>query len=57
MVVVPFQVYEITRSTLAVGLVGLAELMPVFVFPIVGGGSPMPSSAAVSRSRRTRSSP
>jgi MFS family permease len=37
MVVVPFQVYEITRSTLAVGLVGLAELIPVFVFPIVGG--------------------
>lgn len=37
MVVVPFQVYEITGSTLAVGLVGLAELVPVFVFPIVGG--------------------
>ena len=37
MVVVPFQVYEITGSTLAVGLVGLAELIPVFVFPIVGG--------------------
>ncbi|HEX7247735.1 MAG TPA: MFS transporter [Actinomycetota bacterium] len=37
MVVVPFQVYEITGSTLAVGLIGLAELVPVFVFPIVGG--------------------
>ena len=37
MVVEPFQVYEITGSTLAVGLVGLAELVPVFVFPIVGG--------------------
>ena len=37
MVVVPFQVYEITGSTLAVGLLGLVELMPVFVFPIVGG--------------------
>lgn len=37
MVVVPFQVYEISGSTLAVGLIGLAELVPVFVFPIVGG--------------------
>lgn len=36
-VVVPFQVYEITGSTLAVGLIGLVELVPVFVFPIVGG--------------------
>ena len=36
-VVVPFQVYEITRSTLAVGLFGLCQLIPVFVFPIVGG--------------------
>ena len=25
------------RSTLAVGLLGLCELVPVFVFPIVGG--------------------
>ncbi len=37
MVVVPFQVYEITGSTLAVGLLGLVELAPVFVFPIIGG--------------------
>ncbi|MGZ8579574.1 MAG: MFS transporter [Actinomycetota bacterium] len=36
-VVVPFQVYAITGSTLAVGLLGLAALVPVFVFPIVGG--------------------
>ena len=36
-VVIPFQVYEITGSTLAVGLIGLVELVPVFVFPIVGG--------------------
>jgi MFS family permease len=36
-VVVPFQVFEITGSTLAVGLIGLAELVPVLVFPIVGG--------------------
>jgi len=36
-VVVPFQVYAITGSPLAVGLLGLAQLVPVFVFPIVGG--------------------
>ena len=35
--VVPFQVYQLTHSTLAVGLLGLCELVPVFVFPIVGG--------------------
>ncbi|MEP7060605.1 MAG: MFS transporter [Actinomycetota bacterium] len=37
MVVVPFQVYSLTGSTLAVGMLGLCELVPVFVFPIVGG--------------------
>jgi MFS family permease len=36
-VVVPFQVFQITGSTLAVGLIGLVQLVPVFVFPIVGG--------------------
>ena len=36
-VVVPFQVYFITHSTLAVGLLGLAQLVPVLVFPIIGG--------------------
>src|SRR5204863_3176660 len=36
-VAVPFQVYVITHSTLAVGLLGLCQLVPVFVFPIVGG--------------------
>jgi MFS family permease len=36
-VVVAFQVYDLTGSTLAVGLLGLAELIPVFVFPILGG--------------------
>ncbi len=35
--VVPFQVYALTHSTLAVGMLGLCELVPVFVFPIVGG--------------------
>jgi MFS family permease len=37
MVVVAFQVYDITRSPLAVGMLGFAELIPVFVFPILGG--------------------
>jgi MFS family permease len=36
-VVVPYQVFEITHSTLAVGLLGLVQLVPVFVAPIVGG--------------------
>ena len=35
--VVPFQVFQITHSTLAVGLLGLCALIPVFVFPIIGG--------------------
>ena len=38
-VAVPFMVYDITKSTLAVGLLGLCELVPVFVFPIVGGAA------------------
>jgi MFS family permease len=36
-VAIPFQVFQLTGSTLAVGLLGLAALVPVFVFPIVGG--------------------
>jgi MFS family permease len=36
-VAVPFQVFQITHSSLAVGLLGLAALIPVFVFPIIGG--------------------
>jgi MFS family permease len=36
-VVVPFQVYLITGSVFAVGLLGVAQLIPVLVFPIVGG--------------------
>jgi MFS family permease len=36
-VVLPFHVYQLTNSTLAVGMLGLAQLIPVFVFPIVGG--------------------
>jgi MFS family permease len=36
-VAVPFQVYSITHSTLAVGLLGLCTLVPVLVSPILGG--------------------
>lgn len=38
-VVVPYQVYRITGSTFAVGMLGLVTLIPVFVFPIVGGAA------------------
>jgi len=36
-VAVPLQVYEITRSSLLVGLVGLAGLVPLVVFGLYGG--------------------
>ena len=36
-VAMPFQIYAITGSTLAVGLIGLCELVPLLVLPIVGG--------------------
>ena len=36
-VAVPFQVYELTGSSLAVGLLGAAELAPILVLALVGG--------------------
>ncbi len=36
-VAVPFQAYEITGSSLAVGLLGVAEFVPVLVLALVGG--------------------
>jgi len=36
-VAVPFQVYELTGSSLAVGLLGLAEFAPILVLALVGG--------------------
>src|SRR5438046_5376874 len=36
-VAVPYQVYQITRSPLAVGLLALCQLGPIMVLPIVGG--------------------
>lgn len=37
LVAIPFQIYELTGSTLAVGLVGLAELVPLLTFALLGG--------------------
>jgi MFS family permease len=36
-VAVPFQVYQLTGSTLAVGLLGLAQLVPLLLVSVVGG--------------------
>lgn len=36
-VAVPFQVYELTGSTLLVGLLGLAQLIPLLATSVVGG--------------------
>ena len=36
-VALPFQVYDLTGSSLAVGLLGLAQLGPLLVFSLVGG--------------------
>ena len=43
-VAIPFQVYELTGSSLMVGLVSLAELVPLLVMPFVGGRSRMLAS-------------
>ncbi len=36
-VAIPFQVWRLTHSTLAVGLLGLCDLVPLLVTPILGG--------------------
>ncbi len=36
LVALPFQVFLLTRSSLAVGLIGLVELLPLMVFSILG---------------------
>jgi MFS family permease len=36
-VAVPYQVYELTHSPLAVGLLGLVELIPVLALSLIGG--------------------
>lgn len=37
LVAIPFQVYEITGSTLAVGLLGAVELVPILFLALIGG--------------------
>jgi MFS family permease len=37
MVAIPFQVYELTHSTLLVGLLAIAALVPLLVVPLIGG--------------------
>ncbi|HEV3473295.1 MAG TPA: MFS transporter [Actinomycetota bacterium] len=37
MVAVAWQVFELTGSTVAVGLVGLAEVIPLIIFSMIGG--------------------
>jgi MFS family permease len=46
-VAVPYQVYELTRSPLLVGLLGVAELLPVLALSMFGG------AIADARDRRT----
>ncbi len=36
-VAIPFQIYRLTGSNVAVGLVGLVELVPLVVFGLYGG--------------------
>lgn len=37
LVALPYQVYELTHSTLVVGLLGIAELLPLLVTAFIGG--------------------
>jgi MFS family permease len=37
MVALPYQCYQLTRSTLAVGLLGLAQIVPIVVLALVSG--------------------
>jgi MFS family permease len=36
-VALPYQVYQLTRSPLAVGLIGLAQVLPLVLFSLLGG--------------------
>ena len=49
-VAIPFQAYELTRSSLVVGLVSLAELAPILLMSFVGGAL----ADAVDRRRMVR---
>src|SRR4030088_2438922 len=46
-VAIPFQVFQLTHSTFALGLVGLVQLVPVLAFAFLGG------ALADARDRRT----
>src|SRR3954470_17928957 len=52
LVAIPFQVYTLTGSAALVGLVGAAELLPLIVGSLVGGGGADPSAR-----RRVRLAP
>ena len=45
-VAVPVEIYAISHSSLLVGLVGFVGLLPIIVFGLYGGRSPMRSIAA-----------
>ncbi|HEY7338088.1 MAG TPA: MFS transporter, partial [Bryobacteraceae bacterium] len=36
-VVLPFQMYSLTRSALAVGLIGVVEFVPMLTMALIGG--------------------
>jgi len=36
-VVIPFQIYALTHSTLAVGFIGLVEFIPMISVALIGG--------------------
>jgi hypothetical protein len=51
-VAIPYQVYQLTRSSLAVGLLGAAELAPLLATGRSSGSpSPTPSTSPASCSR------
>jgi MFS family permease len=37
LVAIPYQVYEVTRSALAVGVIGLVQVVPLVFFSLIGG--------------------
>jgi hypothetical protein len=56
-VAVPFQVFELTGSTLLVGLLGLAQLIPLLAVSLVGGALADASTAVDSRLVAVRPGP
>jgi MFS family permease len=56
-VAIPFQAYELTGSSLAVGLLGVAEFAPIIVLALVGGRPGRRRSIAAGSCRSPRSAP